>query len=189
MRRLFVACTAALAVSACAGAFAERVSPAEFYPAYTPAQFGSFAAAGPVVEIHGPRPGGADDAAIAAALRAPQWFAQAPFSAAPAGEPPEGRQRIILNFGEAGGMNTISACRGRVSPGGVVDRLAVAAAYCIGTRPASAARLVHDAPLTPDDPAFGDAMARLFAEMFPNTDPRGRGDNDRNRSRIIPPRP
>jgi hypothetical protein len=177
MRRTLAAFAASLALSACAGTFEERITPGDFFTAYRPSQFSAFAASGPIVEIHGARPAGATDAEIAEALRLPSWFAQTPFRVAPAGAGPEGRQRIILNFGSAGGMDPIAACAGRVNAGGVTDRLAVAAAFCRGTAPGSASRLLHERALAPGDPDFSRAMTRLFAEMFPPYDPldRGRG--------------
>lgn len=187
MLRALSACAAVAALSACAGALDERISGGSFYPAYTPSGFSAFAAAGPIVEIHGARPGGADDAAIAEALRLPGWFPQTPFSAAEPGAPPEGRQRIVLNFGAASEMSTVAACEGRISPGAIADRLTVAAAFCVGRRPATGAHLSHERPLAPPDPEFSRTMTRLFSVMLPASDPRQR--DDRRGPRIIPPRP
>ncbi len=178
MRRTPAVLAAALALSACGGVFEERIAPGDFFTAYHPSQFSAFAASRPVVEIHGARPGGASDAEIAEALRLPAGRPQTPFRVAPAGASPEGRQRIVLNFGAAGGMDPIAACAGRVAPGGVTDRLVVAAAFCRGTAPGSSSRLSHERALAPGDPAFSSAMTRLFAEMFPPSDPL-----DRNRGR------
>lgn len=183
MRRMMIAI--ALLLGGCAagsGPFEENISFVEIFPGYSRPGFSAFAASGPLVEMHGPLPGGADAEAVAAALRLPPRFPQTPFRAIEPGSAPRS-QRIVLVFGVNGGVNADEVCRGEVSPGGVTDRLAVAAAYCTGSRSGSTAALHHRRALTPDDPAFTDAMRRLFGALAPMRDEteRFRGE------RCIPP--
>lgn len=174
-----LAVIAVLALSGCAGSslFDERVGFVDVFSGYSRSGFSAFAAAGPSVEMHGPLPGGADAATVAAALRLPANFPQTPFQAIEPGSAPRG-QRIVLAFGVFGALNLDDACRGEV-PGAGADSLQVSAVYCVGRRPASTASLRHDRALTPDDPAFTAAMRRLFAAMAPLDDARERRGGSR----------
>jgi len=183
MRRIAIAFMALLGgCAASGGLFEENIGFVQVFSGYTRTGFSAFAASGPLVEMHGPLPGGADADTVAAALRLPPRFPQAPFRAVAPGEAPRS-QRIVLVFGVNGGIDADRVCRGAVSPGGVTDGLAVAAAYCTGSRSGSTAALHHLRALTPDDPAFTDAMRRLFDAMAPMRD-----ENERFRGdRCIPP--
>lgn len=168
-----------LAAAACAldGApLVERITHDQFYPAYRPAQFSAFAAAGPLVEIRGAPPGGGPPDAIAARLRLPGWWPQTPFRAVAPGEAAD-RQRIVLAFGWQGGLDAIRLCDGQAAAPVEAGRLEVAAAFCRGGRPGSGARLSHPDALTLDDPRFAAAMTRLLSAIAPTEDPE-RDDND-----------
>jgi len=183
MRKIAIAFAALL--SGCAapgGPFEENVGFVQIFSGYSRAGFSAFAASGPLVEMHGPLPGGADTETIAAALRLPPRFPQTPFRAIAPGSAPRS-QRIVLVFGVRGGINADQVCAGDIAAGGVTDRLAVAAAWCAGSRSGSTAALQHQRALTPDDPAFTGAMRRLFGSLAPSRD-----ENERFRSeRCIPP--
>lgn len=183
MRKIIIAFAVLLSgCTATGGLFEESVSSVQIFPGYTRSGFSAFAASGPLVEMHGPLPGGADAETVAAALRLPPRFPQTPFRAIAPGAAPRS-QRIVLVFGVNGGINADQVCAGDVSAGGVTDRLAVAAAYCTGSRSGSTASLQRRSALTPDDPAFTDAMRRLFDSLAPSRD-----ENNTFRSeRCIPP--
>lgn len=183
MRRVALALAALLGgCAASGGLFEENIGFVQIFPGYSRAGFSSFAASGPLVEMHGPLPGGADAETVAAALRLPPRFPQTPFRAVEPGSAPGG-QRIVLVFGVGGGINADEVCRGDVRAGGVTDRLAVGAAFCTGSRSGSTASLHHQRALTADDPAFTDAMRRLFGVLAPFRD---ENRTDR-RDRCIPP--
>jgi hypothetical protein len=169
MRRAVAAVAAALAVAGCAGGglFDERIAFVDHDPAYSPLEFGGFAAAGPLVEARGPIPGGASAEELAAALRLPGFFPQTPFRVAPPA-PSEARQaRIVLAFGPGAGFDPVALCRGGVDGAGGGEGLGVAAAWCRGGSPLGWGRLDHRRPLAPGDPAFTASMRRLFGEIAP----------------------
>ncbi len=184
MRKIALAFAALLSgCAATGGPFQESVTHVQIFSGYSRSGFSGFAAAGPLVEMHGTIPGGADAETVAAALRLPPRFPQTPFQAIAPGSAPSS-QRIVLVFGVNGGLNADEVCRGDVRAGGVTDRLAVGAAFCTGSRSGSTASLHHQRALTPDDPAFTDAMRRLFDALAPS---RGENEPFRSRERCIPP--
>lgn len=171
------ALSASLAAAACAGALEERVYGQAYLPAYSPLGFSAFAAAGPLVEVRGAPPDGAGAEAVAAALRLPGRFPHVPFRAVAPGAAPTS-QRIVLAFGLRA-ADPARMCAGEVEGGAQTDGLSVAAAFCVGSRPASSAVLAHERPLGVGDPAFTDAMRRLFAQLAPSRDPQQDRDDCR----------
>lgn len=181
IRALRAVAAAALAAGCAASPFQSSVHSVSTFPNYVPLGFSAFASAGPAVELRGPLPGGASPEAVAAALRLPAFYAQAPFRPVPAGSP---GQRIVLAFGATGG-DTTALCEGPGAAGAETPgRLEVAAAYCVGSRAASVGRLSDARPLTPGDPAFTAALRTLFTEMAPTRDPNRETSSDRC---ILPP--
>ncbi len=173
-------CAASLAGCAATDIFDERITQVDVLSAYAPNTFGAFAASGPLVELQGPIPGGASPQEVAAALRMPGFWPNAPFSAVAEGEAPE-MQRIVIGFGAATAANATLVCEGRPAGGGVADSLQAFVAYCMGRRAASSAHLSRSALVTPADPAFGDAFARVFIQIAPRSDPDRDGDDCRIR--------
>jgi hypothetical protein len=176
--RAALALLAAAILSACAASpFEERIVRGFGHARITGAQFSGFAAA-PLVEIHGARPGGASDAAIAAELRLPAPYRGAAFRVVEPG--PEARRaaRIVLNFGAGGAQEPMGLCAGRVAPGVPAPGLEATAVFCRGLTPGASARLTHARPLEPGDAAFQASMGRLLAEISPRpTQTTGLRDN------------
>ncbi|MFN3613427.1 MAG: hypothetical protein ACK4WC_02555 [Rubrimonas sp.] len=153
----------------------DRIVTTGFMPAYSPAQFAAFAAAGPLVEVRGAPADGADAQAVADVLRLPGWWPQTPFRAVSPAEA-AGRQRIVIAFGWPGGLDPDRLCAGQAPEPRQTAGLEVAAAWCSGSRAGSGGRLSHPKPLTPADPQFAAVMTRLFHAIAPADDPL-----DRNR--------
>ncbi|SEA73255.1 hypothetical protein SAMN05444370_11096 [Rubrimonas cliftonensis] len=163
-------CVACLAGCAATDVLGERITQVDVLSAYSPNTFGAFAASGPLVELQGPIPGGASPQEVAAALRMPGFWPDAPFTAVAQGEAPE-MQRIVIGFGAATAANAMLVCDGRPASGGVADSLQANVVYCMGRRAASSAHLSRSDLATPADPAFGDAFARVFLQIAPRRDP------------------
>lgn len=171
MRRA-VALLLAAALAGCASLLAERIWEGPRLNSVTPIEFSGFAESGPVIEILGRPPGGAPPEVVAAALRMPGRFRQAPFRLAEADRirpPAQGALRLVVAFGLAGAADGGPLCRGtaQVPSTHAQPGLEVTAALCVGTSADSAARLSHELPLAPDDPAFAATMARLFDVLAP----------------------
>ncbi|TVQ53338.1 MAG: hypothetical protein EA355_13625 [Rhodobacteraceae bacterium] len=175
--RTGLALAAILVLAGCAGGGAERIVAGSGRDRIGPAEFASFAAS-PAVELHGARPGGASDAEIAAALRLPPRFRDAPFRVTAPGPQSRNETRIVINFGQTGGVDGQALCEGRIGPGQAATGFSAAAAFCRGETSGRAALLTRSDALTPADPEFGRAMSRLIAEAAPRTEPinRFRGD-------------
>jgi hypothetical protein len=180
MRRAALA--AVLVLAGCASPedfFGQRITVPDYFALYTPLEFSTFAAAGPVVEVLGKPPGGATAEQVVAALRIPGYWPQTP----PRLLDPDGPRpaRVLkLIFGATGAGNPFDVCAGRAKGGETPGRLTVNGAFCINGSPASTAYLVDKRPLTPDDPAFSDALARLVNTLAPTFDPQRRGRRDRS---------
>lgn len=166
-----VSLVAALAAAGCVGLWGETIWEAPRLNAVTPLEFSAFAAAGPAVEIRGAAPGGATPAEVAAALRMPARYPAAPFRlVGPAdGTPPmQGALRLVFAFGATGPADGRALCAGGGTvPTAQTGRFEVLGALCIGPNADSAARLSHETPLSPADPAFTGVMTRLIGVLSP----------------------
>lgn len=169
---LAAAVLAAPILAGCATLLAERIWEGQRLNAVTPVEFSSFAASGAVVEILGTPPGGAPPEAVAAVLRMPGQYPQAPFRLATADQtrtPAQGALRLVIAFGLAGPADGRLLCAGGAAVPAKPPQtgLEATAALCVGPNADSAARLSHAEPLEPGDPRFAATMTRLIQVLSP----------------------
>ena len=180
---------AVLALPGCADLLAERIWDGERLNSITPIEFSAFAGSGPRVEILGAPPGGASPEEVAAVLRMPGRFRNAPFRLVEKGSAEataQGVVRLVFAFGAQGAANGRPLCAGEASGAsaqGPTDGLEVTAALCVGRQADAAARLSHRDPLAPGNPAFTATMARLIDVLAP----RASEFRDRRGACLIPP--